>query len=151
MKQPLIPPPPKPPAEKLTIGNLATITVCHMIILIGLFLAVIQPEFFKYKMVLFSITATFEAFFGLTFLHCIPSSNEYSAVEFTGLFIINGIIANLMIYFINLNHLFWGTTIWWIFCLVIVAGNICKVKVKPPQNTTPVSTVTVTVSPAKLP
>ncbi|MCH99538.1 hypothetical protein A2U01_0020552, partial [Trifolium medium] len=148
--QPLIPPPPpNPPANKFTIGNLATICFHHMLILFVIFLAVRQPEFFKYKMVLFSMTATFEAIFGLAFLSSMPDSNEYSAVEFIGLFITNGLVANQMIYMIN-RHIFWGTAIWWLFCLLIVVANIGKdlrvqltkptptVKVQlPPQNTTP--------------
>ncbi|MCH94486.1 hypothetical protein A2U01_0015447, partial [Trifolium medium] len=71
-------------------------------------------------------------------------------VEFSGLFIINGLVANLMIYMID-HHLFWGTAIWWLFCLGIVAANIAsKVLNKPPhavklppQNTTPFHKTTI--------
>ncbi|MCH82308.1 hypothetical protein A2U01_0003110, partial [Trifolium medium] len=61
-------------------------------------------------------------------------------VEFSGLFIINGLVANLMIYMIN-HHLFWGTAIWWLFCLGIAASKVLNkpthtVKLAP-QNTAP--------------
>ncbi|GAU31855.1 hypothetical protein TSUD_114660 [Trifolium subterraneum] len=168
--QPLIPQPPNLPANKFTIGNLATISFYHMFILIVLFLAVRQPEFFEYGKALFSMIAVFEVIFGLAFLNSIPDSNKYSAVQFSGLFISNGVVANNIIYMIN-HHLFWGTAIWWLFCFLIAVAIIGKDltskvcccclselnkptptgKVPPLQNTIPAPTVIVTVSPRKLP
>jgi hypothetical protein len=122
----------------------------------------IMVELTEYKMILLFLIATFEVFFGLGLLNCIhDNSNGYSVVTFRGFFIftLHGLYSNNLIYYSINQHLFCCTAIWWAFCFGILAINIRRNFVAqlqscllsfanatlPPQNTTYIPTVTVTV------
>jgi hypothetical protein len=122
-----------------------------VLMIIFFFLENGQPEhFFKYKKNVFSfLIATIEAFFGLALLKSIPdySSEHYSGVAFILLFIMNGLTAYAGVSIIN-DHLFFGTGIWWTFCLGIVLGYIYR-GCHPIPIVTATATATATVPPQK--